>query len=98
MGARVDDPARTEGVEGFGVGDTAFLVANAQHSTTYLTGIVDVRAPRLIDVVAGRGGLARAQGAVVTSGLGGCPPRCHARGLSAPCVACYDRIGLPALA
>ena len=34
--------------------ETAFLVGSAQHPTTYVTGIVDVRAPRLLDVVAGR--------------------------------------------
>jgi transposase len=51
---RVDDPARTDGVGALGVDETAFLAGNAQHPTTYVTGIVDVRAPRLLDVVAGR--------------------------------------------
>ena len=51
---RVDDPTRTEGVEALGVDETAFLAGNAQHPTTYVTGIVDVRAPRLLDVVPGR--------------------------------------------
>jgi transposase len=50
---RVDDPARTDGVGALGVDETAFLAGNAQHPTTYVTGIVDVRAPRLLDVVAG---------------------------------------------
>ena len=39
---------------GLGVDETAFLAANAQHSTLFVTGIVDVRAPRLLDVVQGR--------------------------------------------
>jgi len=58
---RVDDPARLEGVDGLGVDETAFLRANARHSTTYVTGMVDVRAPRLLDVVLGRSGPVLAQ-------------------------------------
>src|SRR5215218_279629 len=57
----VDDPARLEGVTGLGVDETAFLRANAQHPTTYVTGMVDVRAARLLDVVLGRSGTVLAQ-------------------------------------
>ena len=53
---RVDDPARLRGVEALGVDETAFLRASARHATTYVTGIVDVRAARLLDVVLGRSG------------------------------------------
>jgi transposase len=59
--ARVDDPARLQGVVGLGVDETAFLRANARHSTTYVTGMVDVRAARLLDVVLGRSGPVLAQ-------------------------------------
>ena len=52
----VDDPARLEGVDGLGVDETAFLRANARHCTTYVTGMVDVRAARLLDVTLGRSG------------------------------------------
>jgi len=37
-----------------GVDETAFLAANAQHPTLFITGIVDVHAGRLLDVVEGR--------------------------------------------
>ena len=57
----VDDPARLEGVNGLGVDETAFLRANARHSTTYVTGMVDVRAARLLDVTLGRSGPVLAQ-------------------------------------
>jgi transposase len=52
----VEDPARTEAVEALGVDETAFLAANHEHHTLFVTGIVDVRAPRLLDVVQGRSG------------------------------------------
>jgi transposase len=52
----VDDPSRLEGVDGLGVDETAFLRANARHTTTYVTGMVDVRAARLLDVTLGRSG------------------------------------------
>src|SRR5689334_22439281 len=52
----VDDPARLAGVAGLGVDETAFLRANGRHSTMYVTGMVDVRAARLLDVVPGRSG------------------------------------------
>lgn len=50
----VDDPDRLDGVAALGVDETAFLAGNAAHPTAYVTGIVDVAAPRLLDVVEGR--------------------------------------------
>jgi transposase len=52
----VDDPNRLEGVEALGVDETAFLAANGKHHTEYVTGMVDVTASRLLDVVQGRSG------------------------------------------
>ena len=52
--ALVEDPDRLADVEALGVDETAFLAANAQHSTLFVTGIVDLDAPRLLDVVEGR--------------------------------------------
>jgi len=52
----IADPARTEAVTALGVDETAFLAANAAHHTVFATGIVDVRARRLLDVVSGRSG------------------------------------------
>jgi transposase len=48
---RVDDPHRLEGVAALGVDETAFLAANGRHHTMFVTGIVDLHAPRLLDVV-----------------------------------------------
>jgi transposase len=50
----VDDPARTAGVAALGMDETAFLAANQDHHTLYVTGFVDVAARRLLDVVPGR--------------------------------------------
>jgi len=52
----VEDPARLEGVGALGVDETAFLAANAAHHTVFVTGVVDLDGPRLLDVVAGRSG------------------------------------------
>ncbi len=52
----VDDPARLQAVTQLGVDETAFLAASAAHPTEFVTGIVDLRAPRLLDVVPGRSG------------------------------------------
>jgi transposase len=57
----VDDPARLAGVHALGVDETAFLRANATRSTTYVTGMVDVRAARLLDVTLGRSGTGLSQ-------------------------------------
>ena len=57
----VDDPDRLAGVEALGVDETAFLAANAGHHTEYVTGMVDVTASRLLDVVRGRSGTVLAQ-------------------------------------
>ena len=51
---RTDDPERLAGVRALGVDETAFLAANARHSTVFVTGVVDVARPRLLDVVEGR--------------------------------------------
>lgn len=50
----VDDPNRLAGVSALGVDETAFLAANWSHHTVFVTGVVDVRASRLIDIVPGR--------------------------------------------
>lgn len=50
----VDDPHRLDGVAAIGVDETAFLAANGRHHTVFVTGVVDVAAPRLLDVVEGR--------------------------------------------
>lgn len=55
---RVDDPARLEGVAALGVDETAFLSANGRHHTMFVTGIVDLDASRLLDVVPDRTGKA----------------------------------------
>jgi transposase len=54
----VEDPARLAGVRAAGVDETAFLAANARHSTEFVTGIVDLHRRRLLDVVPGRSGKA----------------------------------------
>jgi transposase len=57
----VDDPDRLAAVSALGVDETAFLRANAVRHTQYVTGLVDVRAGRLLDVVQGRSGTVLAQ-------------------------------------
>jgi transposase len=57
----VDNPARMQGVEALGVDETAFLAANGRHHTQYVTGMVDVTAARLLDVVPGRSGAVLSQ-------------------------------------
>ena len=49
----VDDPDRVGGVTQLGVDETSFLKANAAHSTIYATGLVDLGAHILIDMVEG---------------------------------------------
>ncbi len=56
----VEDPERLVGVAALGVDETAFLAANAAHHTMFVTGMVDVRTSRLLDVVPGRSGNALA--------------------------------------
>ncbi len=55
---RVDDLNRLDGVEILGLDETAFQVASAKRSTSFVTGIVDLtRGPgpaRLLDVVEDR--------------------------------------------
>jgi transposase len=57
----VDDPDRLAGVSALGVDETAFLAANGRHHTEYVTGMVDVTAARLLDVVRGRSGTVLSQ-------------------------------------
>ncbi len=52
--ALVEDPDRLEGVSDLGVDETAFLAGTAAHPSEYVTGAVDVRAARRLDVVPGR--------------------------------------------
>ncbi len=50
----VEDPARLAGITALGVDETAFLAANAQHPTLFVTGIVDLTGRRLLDIMPGR--------------------------------------------
>ena len=50
----IADPQRMAGVSALGVDETAFLAANAAHHTEFVTGLVDIAAVRLLDVVQGR--------------------------------------------
>src|SRR5215211_1507641 len=54
----VEAPARLQGVAALGVDETAFLAANREHPTVFVTSVVDLSGdhPRLLDVVAGRSG------------------------------------------
>jgi transposase len=54
----VDDPARTAGVSAVGVDETTFLHAGPRRRTQFVTGLVDLRRSRLLDIVAGRAGKA----------------------------------------
>ena len=49
----VDDPKRIGAVTQLGVDETSFLRANRHHATLYATGLVDLRAKVLIDMVEG---------------------------------------------
>jgi len=49
----VDDPHRVGTVRQFGVDETSLLRANRQHSTIYVTGLVDLQQRILIDMVEG---------------------------------------------
>ncbi len=53
---RVDNPARLNDVAALGVDETAFLAANGADHTVFVTGVVDLTRPRLLDVVPGRTG------------------------------------------
>jgi transposase len=50
----VDDPTRLEGVAALGLDETSFLKATRRAPTRYVTGLVDLEAGRLLDVVADR--------------------------------------------
>lgn len=49
----VDDPDRISAVRQLGVDETTYLSANRSHSTVYATGLVDLEAKVLIDLVEG---------------------------------------------
>jgi transposase len=49
----VDDPDRVGAVRQLGVDETSFLRANRRHPTIYATGLVDLEAKRVIDMVEG---------------------------------------------
>ena len=49
----VDDPDRVGRVRQLGVDETSFLRANRHHHTIYATGLVDLEARRVIDMVEG---------------------------------------------
>src|ERR1700674_3341734 len=49
----VDDPGRVGEVDSLGIDETAFLKANAEHHTSYVTGFVDLERRVLIDMIEG---------------------------------------------
>ena len=49
----VEDPDRVGVVTSLGIDETAFLRANAEHATSYVTGFVDLERPILVDMVEG---------------------------------------------
>jgi transposase len=49
----VDDPDRVAAVAQLGVDETSLLKANREHATVYVTGLVDLEARKLIDMVEG---------------------------------------------
>jgi transposase len=49
----VDDPNRVGKVRALGIDETSFLSANQEHSTIYATGMVDLNARKMIDMVEG---------------------------------------------
>jgi hypothetical protein len=59
----VDDPDRVGPVAQLGVDETSMLKANREHATVYVTGMVDLTARRMIDMVEGTRPLTCADGA-----------------------------------
>lgn len=57
----VDDPARMLGVEALRGGPESVPIANGRHHTQFITGMIDVSAARLLDVVLGRSGATLSQ-------------------------------------
>ena len=49
----VDDPDRIGAVDQLGIDETSFLAANRSHATVYVTGLVDLQAKVVIDMVEG---------------------------------------------
>ncbi len=50
----VDDAGRIGEVDHLGLDETAFQAANAKRHTSYVTGIVDTKGARLLDIIEGR--------------------------------------------
>lgn len=50
----VDDPHRLDGVKALGLDETRFLAPTPTHRALYVTGFVDLRRARLLDIVPGR--------------------------------------------
>jgi transposase len=50
----VDDPTRLQGVAALGLDETSFLKATRTAPTRYVTGLVDLKGGRLLDVVGDR--------------------------------------------
>jgi transposase len=51
----VDDPGRIGAVTQLGIDETSFLAVNRAHATVYVTGLVDLEAKVVIDMVKGNG-------------------------------------------
>jgi transposase len=49
----IDDPERVGAVSQLGIDETSFLAATKDHATLFATGLVDLEAKRVIDVIAG---------------------------------------------
>jgi transposase len=49
----VEDPSRVGPTDALGIDETAFLKAKARHPTQYVTGIVDLNGPAIVDLVEG---------------------------------------------
>ena len=49
----VDDPKRVGTVRALGIDETSFLSANPERSTVYVTGMVDLRGRKMVDMVEG---------------------------------------------
>jgi transposase len=58
----VDDPARTAGVTALGVDETSSWRRGRRRRTRFVTGLVDLRRSRLLDIVDGRAGSASPTG------------------------------------
>ncbi len=66
----VDDPGRVGPVRQLGVDETAWLAANRHHPTLYATGLVDLDARILIDMVEGNAASDLGDGALAETSRG----------------------------